>query len=86
MAVHTYSVGAISPTSARALSSSLVLVLVKRNPFLVLIMCPSAVTVNGGRCFVINVRVRPGNVESSSGCLVRTLMSAETGGDPIDWW
>lgn len=67
LAVHIYSVGDISSTFAHASSISLVVVLVEHEPFPVLVICPFAVAVDGGRCFVMSARVGPGNVVSSSG-------------------
>ena len=75
----------MSSTCARASSISFFIVLVERRPFLVLIMWPFAVAVEGGRCFVINYLVTPGNVISLSGCFARTRRMAEMGGEPSDW-
>ena len=80
------SLGAMSSSFSRASCMLLLLDFVDRSPFLVLVICPFAVAVDGGRCFVMSSCVMPGNVVSSSGCLRRTLMRVEIGGEPNAWW
>ena len=86
IALQTCSSGVMSSTCALASCISCAMLLVERRPCLVLVMWPFAVVVEGGRCFVINSLVMPGNVMSLLRCLVRTRKMADAGADPRDWW
>ena len=80
-------VGAIMSTSALASLMFCVFVFVEPRPFLVLVICPFAVAVAVGKCFVIICRVRPGKVVSSLGWFVSTRkIEKNRGGEPVDWW
>ena len=46
-----------------------ILLLVDHSPFLVLVACPLAVAVDGGRCLTISPQLKPRNDIKSSRCL-----------------
>ncbi len=86
ISVQTCYSGAMPSTSALASSIFFVMLWVDCGPFLVLVMCPFAVAVEGGRCFVFSSLVNPGKDANSSGCFDSALNIAERGNNPRDWW
>lgn len=85
IAVQTCSSGAMLSTCALVSCISCVMFFVERRPCLFLIMWLFAVTVEGGRCFVMNSLVTPENIMSLLGCFVRTCRMADAGADPREW-